>query len=180
MIIRRYGLLGGYRSLYPPAQNGTYVLATSESDASHHVYCCTDPTKSLTGAATDVSWASAHSTTPNNRLHIDLGTVKVIARIYYENYHSSGGSTTSGAKDFTLWGSNTAAAFADTTYATDTNWTQLTLSSSTFLEHVALDQADPHYINVTPSSGYRYYAVKMSSGYEHYNGLRRIELQEMY
>lgn len=179
MIRRTGGLKGFYRSVYPPAHNSTYVKASSEYSADYYCYFCTDPSKSLIGDGIGTSWWSAHTVT-TTRLHIDLGSPVLISRIYYENVHVSGGDTDSGAKDFTFWGSNDAAAFAELTYGTDTNWTQLTLESSTFAEHSAANAVDPKYIRVVPTLGYRYYAVKISTGYEHYNALRRIELQVMY
>ncbi|MBE3116488.1 hypothetical protein IMZ68_04720, partial [Candidatus Bathyarchaeota archaeon] len=66
------------------------------------------------------------------------------------------------------------------TYATDTNWTQLTTSQSYFDEHIAVDQADPKYITVTNTTSYRYYAFKFADNwadYAYYMAVRRIELQ---
>jgi hypothetical protein len=99
--------------------------------------------------------------------------------VYYENYHTTGSSTSQGGKNFTLWGSNNAAAFADLTYGDDTNWTQLTCDISQLVQHVSSDQSDPHYINVTNTTAYRYYAFKFADnwGGANYMGLRRIELQ---
>jgi hypothetical protein len=169
-----------YTSQYPVAQSDTYVKATSKYDTTVWPYYATDPTKSLTGANPDNSWlGDAVTGITNQRCHIDLGSGFIIERIYYENYHGSGGSTTAGAKNFTFWGSNTAAAFAELTYATDTNWTQLTIAQSTFDQHVVADQADPKYILVTNTVAYRYYAFKFANNYDGINpiGVRRIELQ---
>jgi hypothetical protein len=114
------------------------------------------------------------------RFHIDLGSAKTIHRIYYENSHVSGGYTNRGFKTFTFWGSNTSGAFADLTYGTDTNWTQLTTASSTFDEHSASDTAVPKYITVTNSTAYQYYAFKFSDDWGAsgaWSGVRRIVLQ---
>lgn len=168
-----------YTSQYPPAQNGTYVKATTLYSTSYYPYFLTDPAKSLTGTRTGNEWLSISGTTTNQRFHIDLGSAKVIKRIYYESEHSSGVVPNRGVKDFILQGSDDAGAFADLTYATDTNWTALTTSQGTFDEHVASDVADPKYITVTNSTAYRYYAFKFANnwGGTTYMGMRRIELQ---
>lgn len=165
-----------YSSVYPPAQSDTYVKATTKWSESYWPYFATDPTKSLIGSRLENSWLA--NTTTNQRFHIDLGSAKVIKRIYYENYHNYGDLTTMGVENFTFWGSNIAASFNNLTYSTDTGWTQLTTSQSTFDQHVALDQADPKYITVTNTTAYRYYAFKFADNYGSTSmGVRRIELQ---
>ncbi len=166
-------------SQYPPAQSDTYIKATTKYSTNHWPYYATDPTKSLTGSYEDCSWLSEYLVLTNQRFHIDLGSAKIIRKIYYENTHSFGTQTPRGVKNFTFWGSNTAGSFAELTYGTDTGWTQLTTSQSTFDEHVYSDQADPKYITITNSTAYRYYAFKFANnhGDEIFIGVRRIELQ---
>ena len=168
-----------YSSQYPPAQNDTYVKATTKFDTWYWPYYTTNPSKPLTGTWNNNSWVSQNGVRTNQRFHIDLGAKKIIRRIYYENGHLSGTRTDTGAKNFTFWGSNEATAFAQLTYATDTDWTQLTTSQSTLDQHVAADQADPKYITVTNTTEYRYYAFKFADnyGYASYMSVRRIELQ---
>lgn len=162
---------GGYASTYPPAQTATYVKAYGDAP-----WYTTDPAKSLTGAGADNSWIPGSEV--NSRFHIDVGSPKVIRRVYYENGHDFGDSTY-GAKTFTLWGSNNAASFAQLTYGTNTGWTQLTTSQATFDQHSAVDTSDPKYIMVTNSTAYRYYAFKIADGYNpEFFWIRRIELQE--
>jgi hypothetical protein len=165
-------------SQYPPAQSDTYVKATSKTNTSYWPYYATDPTLPLTGAPNQPSsWQAIVIT--NQRFHIDLGAAIAITRLYYENYHATGGTTNAGAKEFTVWGSNDAAAFAELTYNTDTNWTQLPCDISQFLQHIAVDQADPHYVNITNSEAYRYYAIKIANNWGNATilGVRRFELQ---
>jgi len=169
-----------YTSQYP-TQDTDHVKATTYRDSNYYPHFTTDPTKSLVGTASQNSWltVAAESSSTNQRFHIDLGSGKIIRRIYYENYHSSGDGSDRGAKNFTFWGSNTAGDFADLTYANDGTWTQLATSQSTFDEHVALDQPDPKYITVANGIAYRYYAFKFADNYgsSNYMGVRRIELQ---
>ena len=144
-------------------------------------YLATNPPKSLTGSYAQAAWLADVGTSTNQRFHIDLGSAKIIKRIYYENVHHNGGTTTAGVKNFTFWGSNTAGDFADLVYLNDGTWVDLTLllAQSTFDQHVALDQADPKYIVVTNSTAYRYYAFKFADNYGEgiFIGVRRIELQ---
>lgn len=165
-----------YTLVYPPAHSDTYVKASSKYNTSYWQYFATDPAISLTGSWANAAWVS--STLTGQRFHIDLGEAKIVRRIYYENVHHLGGFTTAGAKNFTFWGSNNAAAFAELTYGTDTNWTQLTTGASLFDQHVALDQADPKYILVTNTVAYRYYAFKFADNYgdTNYMGLKRVSL----
>jgi hypothetical protein len=166
-----------YTSQYPPVQNGTYVKATTTVVGGYDSFNATDPAKSLTGGGPTNNWCSDSATT-NQRFHIDLGSTFIIRRIYYENGHSLGTQTDWGAKNFTFWGSNSASAFAELTYGTDTNWTQLTIVSSVLDQHTGSDIADPKYDVVTNAITYRYYAFKFT---DNYGGtmmtVRRIELQ---
>ena len=169
----------GTRRNYPPAQSTTYVKATSEHvSGNYHPYYATDPTKSLTGTFIVNAWVSTSPLNPQ-RFHIDLGSSKTINKVYYENGHHLGGTTDIGGRNFTLWGSNTASDFADLVYANDGTWVQLTTDVSEFDEHVALDQSDPKYINVTNDVSYRYYAFKFADDWGSVNfiGIRRIELR---
>jgi len=163
-------------SQYPPAQNDTYVKATT-TVAPYLPYFATDPTRTLAGTPESNCWLLGDVT--HQRFHIDLGSTKTITQIYYENLNGNGDITTGGVKDFTLWGSNSATAFAELTYGIDTDWTQLACSQSTFDKHVVAAVADPKYIIVANTTAYRYYAFKFADnwGYNGLMGIRRIELQ---
>ena len=179
VIKNRVVTVTGYSSEYPPAQNATYVKATSSDAGSGDPFDATDPAKSLTGTRVNNSWRGAAATDTNQRFHIDLGSAKTIKKIYYENFHHSGTFTDIGVQNFTFWGSNTAADFADLVYGNDGTWVSLTISQSTLDEHTAVDVADPKYIDVTNTTAYRYYALKCADnwGYVGLIGIRRIELQ---
>ncbi len=168
-----------YTSQYPSAHDAAHVKATTTyDDASVKPYFATDPGTSKTGGASYNGWMTPSGTSTNQRFHIDLDSTKVIKRVYYENYHTSGGSTNRGANNFTIWGSNTEASFLELTYATDTGWTQITPAQSTFDEHSAVDEADPKYITITNSTAYRYYAFKFADAHGGtILGLRQVELQ---
>jgi len=129
----------------------------------------------------NTSWIAASNSITNQRFHIDLGLVKVIDRIYYENLHYFGTITNAGVKNFTFWGSNSVSDFNDLVYAHDGTWTQLTTNVSQFDEHIASDQEDPKYISVTNTTAYRYYAFKFANnwGSTSLMGIRRIELQQV-
>jgi len=158
-----------------PTQSDTYVKATSKNDTSFWAYYATDPTKSVIGASAGNAWLSVDGNP--QRFHIDLGSAIAIKRFYYENYNPDAWSN--GVKNFTFWGSNSATAFAELTYATDTDWTQLTTSQSTFDIHASNNNADPKYITVTNTTAYRYYAFKFADNWAGSGpmGFRRIELQ---
>lgn len=167
----------GYLDCWSEGDSATYVKATSAL-ASHDAFYTVNPGVLVTGSYSG-SWLS-NSVITNQRFHIDLGEAKVITRVLYENQHNSGGTTNIGAKNFTLWGSNDASAFADTTYGSDTNWTQLTTDVSQLDQHTGSDIADPKYIKVTNNVAYRYYAFKFADNWGHgtYMGVRKIVLQE--
>jgi hypothetical protein len=163
---------------YPPGFSSTYVKATSTFDAGTvDAHFATNPANSLTGTTTSNSWISNAANT-NQRFHIDLGSAIVINKVYYENAHDSGGTTGRGVNNFTMQGSNDATAFGTLTYATDTNWTNLTTSVSQLSRHVASDTADPEFFTITNTTAYRYYAFKFADTFEAitYMGMRRIEL----
>ncbi|MCK4328345.1 hypothetical protein KAX02_00725 [candidate division WOR-3 bacterium] len=168
-------------SQYPPAQSDTYVKSTTKYSTSFWAYFATNPAKPLTGSFVNNAWQSSLNSNTNQRFHIDLGSAKIVKKIYYENCHSSGIAIDYGVQNFTFWGSNTGAGtFDDLVYANDEGWTQLTCSQNTFDQHSASDAVDPKYITVTNSTAYRYYAFKFADnhGNANYMGVRRIELQE--
>jgi hypothetical protein len=169
-----------YSSDYPPEQTSTYVKSTSLYSTDYHPYYSTDPAKELTGVSEGNAWRSANASYNEQRFHIDLGSGKIITRIYYENGHESGAATNQGAKTFTVWGSNSGSSFADTDYHTDFGWTSIEPSQVTFDEHFASDVEDPKYIYLTNSDSFRYYAIKIEDnwGSTDYMSIRRIELQE--
>ena len=166
-------------SQYPPAQSDTYVKSTTKCNTSFWAYYATDPTKSLTGTAPANAWLSASGTVANQRFHIDLGSAKIVKRIYYENNHTEGSDTDVGIQNFTFWGSNTAGDFADLVYANDGTWVSITTVPTAFDEHTGSDVADPKHITVDNAVAYRYYALKFvdNHGDATYIGVRRIELQ---
>ncbi len=175
------GYCATYTSQYPPAHSDTYVKTTLAAVTDRYAYYATDPVLSLTGSVINNGWQTINGGQTEQRFHIDLGSTKIIKRIYYENFHTSGFNTTRGAENFTFWGSNTGAgSFDDLVYGNDEGWTQLDTSPvSTFDEHVGADQADPKYIVVTNSTAYRYYAFKFADNYGDNNimGLRHLVLQ---
>ena len=167
-------------SQYPPNYNDTYVKSTSNIGPYGAAYQAANPANSLIGDAYDNSWASSYAAT-NERFHIDLGSGKIINRIYYENFHHFGSYAYSGgawgAKNFTFWGSNSPTAFAELTYAIDTDWTELACSVNIFDQHSLADESDPKYISITNTTTYRYYAIKIADSWQNWIALRRIELQ---
>lgn len=162
-------------SIYPPAISATYILSTSSAAAGYEAYRTADPSESLTGNAINNQWVA--SSPSNQRYHLDLGIGTIVSRFYYENSHKSGTETNRGAKDFTLWGSDSSVSFSDTTYADDSGWTQLTTSASSLEAHSAADASDPKYITVSNSTAYRYYGFKISTNLGGSElGIRRIEM----
>jgi hypothetical protein len=165
-----------YTSEYPPEYSSSYVLATSSYGGGYGAWLTTDPATSLVGGWTGNEWVTNQNT--NQRFHIDLGSAKIIRRVYYENEHLYGGEIQSGINDFTVWGSNVSGDFSDTTYADDGTWEPITPSQSTFDQHVNVDTADPKYITLSNSVAYRYYAFKFANTRGTTDmGVRRIELQ---
>ena len=169
---------GAFRSRYPSAHDAAHVKATtSHASGNYSTYSATDPAKPLTGGALANSWYSANGSVTNQRFHIDYGESFVAKRLYVENSHDAGGYTDCGAKTFTVWGSNEASAFADLTYANDANWTQITASAALFAQHKDADIVDAQYVDLTNTTAYRYYAIKIADNWGSANciGFRRVE-----
>lgn len=173
------GYNNDYVSVYPPAQSDTYVKATSTVTINYYSYFATDPTKPLISTSLDSTWESGDGIYTNQRFHIDLGSAKIVTRIYYENFAEAGILTNIGVKNFTLYGSNTSGDFTDLTYADTGDWVELTCSQNTFDQHTASDVADPKYITVANTTSFRYYGFRFADnwGNTDYMGVRRIELQ---
>jgi len=149
-------------SYYPVSFDTTYVKATS-TFSTYYAYNTFSPT-----ANWSLGWLTQTET--DQCLHVQLNTSRVITKV---NYSNAGylGSTTWGAKDFTMWGSNSASAFADTAYANDANWVQLTTSISTFPEDGIGS------FTVTNTESYLYYRFKVANSYGINLQLSKLELQ---
>jgi PKD repeat protein len=172
-----------YTSQYPPSQSITYVNSTTKASTDYYPYFMTDPTKALTGTPIGNSWASLAGA-KQQRIHIDLGSVKSITRIYYENFHYAGADEQEGVSNFTFWGSNISSAFAPGTatlaYANDTGWTAITTPVTDFEKHAQSNTTDPKYMVLASTATYRYFAFKMHDQWGTWYGMfgmRRIELQ---
>jgi hypothetical protein len=175
----------GVGNVYPPVQNGTYVQATTTyANARYMPYFCTDPTKpDLTTAQIDISWLTAVNVYANQRFHIDLGDAKVVTNVRYVNGHNGNLDATieTGVENFTFWGSNSSASFAELTYGTDTGWTQLpAVDAITGLTKLTKFDGSEEFLNVTNTTPYRYYAFKFVNcwgGVQAYMSVRRLELR---
>ncbi len=102
-----------------PTQDADHVKATTtKQPGTFNTFFATDPTKSLTGSWAGTSWLADNDLggSTNQRFHIDLGSAKIVTKIYYENSHTSGSETDTGVKNFTFWGSNTAGSIGSSTY----------------------------------------------------------------
>lgn len=160
-----------YFNQYPSAYSSTYVKSNSSWIGTPDII--TNPANSLTGA---YQWLGNAET---NRINLDLGTSHTITHCYYENHHSSGGETTRGVKNFTIWGSNSESSFKNINTTDDTGWTQLTPDVVSLDQHTASNVADPKFFNITNTNGYRYYSIKFTNswGAGGYTTLRRFVLQ---
>jgi PKD repeat protein len=121
---------GVYASQFPVANNDTYVKATSNWSTAptagfFRPWFATNQSLSLTGDAINNSWISASGAVTAQRLNIDLGSAKLINRVYYQNFHQAGALTNDGVRNVTVWGSNTAGSFTDVNYYDNGGWTQL-------------------------------------------------------
>ena len=167
-------------SYYPFEQSADYVKATSQY-ATYLPHATTNPLSSLVGSAATNQWLSNTGQKTSQRFHLDLGAAVIVKRIYYENSRHYSTNMDAGAKNFTFWGSNSAADFADLVYANDGTWVDLTatLSASQLDIHATSFDPDPKYITSSNSSAYRYYCFKFVDnwGDASYMGVRRIELQ---
>jgi hypothetical protein len=164
-----------YTSHYPVAQNGTYVKTTS-AISGHDQFLATDPSKSLTGTNEGNQW-DTNNQWGSVKHNIDHGTPFVAARVYIENSHISGGYTNRGVKNILIYGTDSATAFANTTYADTTDLTLLLTIE--VAQHVASNVADPQYFLITGNTtAFRYTVTRVVDSWgDAYVGLRRIEIQ---
>lgn len=160
---------------FPPAFSTTYVKETTPYSTYAINRAFNPALNTLYGGV--LGWIGAAE---QQRVHVDLGSAVVVKRIRIDNANYLGSYQYRGAKNFTLWGSNDAGAFADLVYSHDTNWTQLTTDISQIPKHVAADVQDPCYIQVTNTTAYRYYCLKIADvwgpGNDGYMMLERVEM----
>lgn len=172
----------GFTPYYPPAYSSTYVKATSEEIAPWEAFTATNPSTSLTGVSYGNEWATVDlwpDPPDPQKFNVDLGEAKVVNTVRINNSHYEGGSVDYGIKTTRIYGTNSAAAFANTTYADTTDLTLLSADPITVAAHVLADQADYQYFSFPNTTAYRYYVVRIADNHDTVNcgniGLRRIE-----
>lgn len=163
-----------YTSQYPPAFNSTYVKATTTFTINYSEWLATNPSLLLTGVGINNSWVA--TTNINQKFNVDLGSPQIIRRVEISNYHNSGATTDAGIKNIEIYGTNDAAAFANTTYAT---LTDLTLLDTLLVpQHNGINEADTQAFLISNSVAYQYMVMRCADNYGNaVMGFRRIEFQ---
>lgn len=165
-----------YASQYP-VQDTDHVKATS-STWWNLPFHATDSTKSLIGVGNEQdSWIS-DSVPINQCFHIAYPSPQIFTKLYYENYHSEGGLLGRGAKNFTLWGSNSDEDFNDLSYDHNGTWEELILTQYYFDQHCPFDRPDPKEIGINNVNAYKYKRFKFADNWGgDCIGFRRVELK---
>jgi len=162
-----------YTSHYPPAFSWTYVKATTTSGVCYP-YKAADPALSLVGygGSTNEWW----STDIWQKFNIDLGDAYVFSRLYIENSHDAGDYVDWGIRYFSVYGTNSADAFANLTYANTTDL--VLLGTFEAQKHALVDASDPQYFILENTTAYRYLVLRLGDGWNASNlSVRHIEIQ---
>jgi hypothetical protein len=170
-----------YVAVYPPAYNETYIKTTNRW-FEFEGFRAVDPALSLSGGRYLNSWLTENGHTGSQRFHVEFASAQVIKRIEYCNSHHDGYETDAGVKDFTIQGSNSATAFANLTYADNTDWTDITANISSMTQHTeGYDGAIWRIIELTNDVAYKYYAIKCANNHGDGNniGLRRVVFKKL-
>jgi hypothetical protein len=170
-----------YEAVYPPAYNETYIKTTNRW-FEFEGFRAVDPALSLSGGRYLNSWLTENGHTGSQRFHVEFASAQVIKRIEYCNTHHDGYETDAGVKDFTIQGSNSATAFANLTYADNTDWTDITANISAMTQHTeGYDGAIWRTIELTNDVAYKYYAIKCANNHGDGNniGLRRVVFKKL-
>ena len=170
-----------YEAVYPPAYNETYIKTTNRW-FEFEGFRAVDPALSLSGGRYLNSWLTENGHTGSQRFHVEFASAQVIKRIEYCNSHHDGYETDAGVKDFTIQGSNSATAFANLTYADNTDWTDITANISAMTQHTeGYDGAIWRTIELTNDVAYKYYAIKCANNHGDGNniGLRRVVFKKL-
>lgn len=170
-----------YVAVYPPAYNETYIKTTNRW-FEFEGFRAVDPSLSLSGSRYLNSWLTENGNVGSQRFHVEFSSAETIKRIRYCNSHNDGYDTDAGVKDFIVQGSNSATAFANLTYADDTDWTTIATNVSAMIRHTTgVDGAEWHTIELTNVTAYKYYAIKCVNNHGAANniGLRRVEFQKI-
>lgn len=169
---------GTYTTAHPVEHTAAYVKATS-SYPNNQPYWGTNPTVSLINAMVpDCGWQSGGET-GNMKYNISHGRPVCVTRIYIENSHVSGGYTTRGVRYMTVYGTNSATAFANTTYADLTDLTVISGGTLEIAQHVASNVPDPKYYTIPNTQYFLYTVIRIASSWgDSYVGFRRIAMQE--
>lgn len=179
-IIRRVAAMAPvvYTRVYPPAYDADHVKATSSYGLGFEPYLSLDPALSLEGTRYETSWLTPNETVSNQRYNIALSSAETLKRIVYLNMHHDWYDTISGVNAFTVQGSNSATAFANTAYTDNTDWTDIATDVSFMSKHIEGHEAViMREMLLTNSTAYQYYSIKCATNHGGNNmGFRRLEL----
>lgn len=160
----------------PGGYSDTYVKATSKWGTQYEPWFGVDPSLKLLGSRGDTSWLTPSGVYTNQKFNVDLGTEEIITRFRMMNQHHAGNDTIYGIKNFTIYGTNSATAFANTTYSNTDNLTSL--GDFVLDEYTTTQQWDFQDFDLSSNTtAYRYYVLRIADGYgTTFIGFRQLEL----
>jgi len=138
---------------YAPAFTSTYVKYTSSFSGEIEGV---DPTKVLTDR-----WYADSGITGSQKFNYDIGVASKINELKISNGHVHGAWTDDGAKTVRVYGTNSATAFANTTYADTTDLTLVSADPVTFTQHTAADVEEFETFALDDSTAYRYFVLRI-------------------
>ena len=162
--------------IYPVTRDTNGVKSTSTVGAGYEGWRATNPLFSVQGTSGSATWLA--SSTTNQKLNVDLGRAEACSRIRIENWHHFGAITDRGIRNFTVYGTNEATAFNNTTYADTNDLTELGVYEAR--EHSADSLSEPEYFYFENETAYRYYILRIADNWGHglQLGVRRVEFQK--
>jgi hypothetical protein len=168
--------------IYPPAYTSTYTKASTTYSSTFNAEYATNPNLTLVGDGSNSMWLSESGTRTNQKFSIDLGSKKYIGEFDINNAHSNGTAVEIGIKNFTLYGTNSSAAFNNTDYSNVFDLTVLGVYQARV--HVESNVADPEtFIIEDNDTSYRYYILRIADSWEHsseiYMGIFHLEFREV-
>lgn len=166
-----------YTSRVPDPLSTATVKPGSEYTPYNYGYMACDPSKSLTGSSNYNGWRAW--ALGSIKFNFDCGAGCVPKRIYIENHHDNGTGTGEGVRNVLVYGTNSATAFANTTYSDTTDLTLL--ATLEVAQHPESNVAAPqiYLLDNASKAVYRYIVLRIADNWGSGVGIgiRRIEIQ---
>ena len=161
--------------VYPASFDLASVVSSTVFSSNYAAHYAADPSKNLLGALEGNCFiAGSGALTLPQKFNMAYAEPFIPNRIYIENSHNSGGTTSNGIKTLEIYGSNSYTAFVNVDGNDMSSTTYIT--TITVPEHIPYNMSSPNIFTFDNENEYQYMICRITGYYapQSWFGIRRI------